>query len=64
MWYRVFIASNVAFFLGIFTFFFGEFLIPEIASITLPAGALLSGAAGLVGGVSGIALILAPGDHA
>ena len=64
MWYRVFIASNVAFFLGIFTFFFGEFLIPAIASFTMPAGALLSGGAGLAGGVSGIALILAPNDRA
>ena len=64
MWYRLFIASNVAFFLGIFTFFFGEFLIPQVASFTLPAGALVSGAAGLVGGVSGIALIMVPGNRA
>lgn len=64
MWYRVFIASNIAFFLGIFTFFLGEYLLPGVAMVTLPAGGILAGAAGIVGGVSGIALIREPDGRA
>ena len=64
MWNRIFIASNPVFFLGIFIFFLGEHLLPGLASVTLPAGALLSGSAGLVAAVSGIVLILAPDDRA
>ena len=64
MWYRVFIASNIAFFLGIFTFFLGEYVLPGMATVTLPAGGILAGAAGIVGGVSGIALIWEPDGRA
>lgn len=64
MWYRAFIASNIVFFLGIFVFLMGEHLLPDLGHFTLPAGALLSGMSGLVGAVSGIALIVAPDDRA
>ena len=64
MWYRAFIASNIVFFFGIFLFLMGEHLLPELAAFTFPTGALLSGTAGLVGAISGIALILAPNEHA
>ena len=60
MWYRTFIASNIIFFLGIFIFFTGDYLLPSLAAVTLPAGAFLSGTAGLVGAVSGLVLIWTP----
>ena len=64
MWYRAFIASNPVFLLGIFVALLGEHLLPGLSSYTLPAGALLSGMAGLVAAVSGIALILTADDRA
>ena len=64
MWYRILIASNIAFLLGIFTFFLGEYVLPGAAMVTLPAGGILAGAAGIVAGISGIALIWEPDGRA
>ena len=64
MWYRVFITANIVFFFGIFVFLMGEHLLPDLGQFTLPVGALVSGMSGLVGAVSGIALILTPDERA
>ncbi len=60
MWNRIFIASSVVFFCGIFAFLFGEHLMPGWAQVTLPAGALLAGFAAIASAVSGLVLILKP----
>ena len=64
MWYRVFIASNIAFFLGIFVFFTGDFLMPGLAPFALPAGAFVAGVSGIVMAVSGGVMIWAPDARA
>lgn len=60
MWNRIYIVSNLAFFGGLFVFLLGEHLMPGWASVTLPAGALLAGFAGVASAVSGLILILKP----
>ena len=64
MWNRIFIASNPVFFLGIFIALLGEHLLPSLAPVTLPAGALVAGIAGMVAAVSGIVLIMTPDERA
>ena len=60
MWYRIYIVSSLAFFCGLFVFFFGEYLMPGWRPVTLPAGALTAGFAIIASAVSGLVLILKP----
>ena len=59
MWDRVFLASVVAYLIGMMALLTGEYLLPALSPVTLPVGGSLVGLGAVAAVVSGIILILA-----
>ena len=58
MWYRIFLLSMIAFFVGMLAVLAGEFVNPDWSPVTSLVGGSIAGVAGFTGSVSGIVVVL------